>query len=99
MSPMGTRIELQLLRTLHPTLKTSQGRTCSPLAHETLTEDRVAFRQIVMCSSYWLKRASAVFSTGGVVDITSSAESPSRDFGSTIFIIGAADDRYSRRPT
>lgn len=77
----------------------SHGRTSSPPAPETLTEERVAFPQIVMCSIPMLKRASAVIGTGGVVQITPSAESPSRDFGSTIFITGAADDRPSRRPT
>lgn len=45
-----------------------------------------------------LKRASAVLSTGGVGITTPLAESPSRDFGSTIFNIGEAGDLQSRRP-
>lgn len=45
-----------------------------------------------------LKRASAVLSTGGVGITTPPAESPSRDFGSTIFNIGEAGDLQSRRP-
>lgn len=36
--------------------------------------------------------------TGGVVHITPSAESPSRDFGSIIFNIGDAGDHLSWRP-
>lgn len=53
---------------------------------ETLSEEHVATAQIVRRLEYPLKRASAVNCTGGVVNIIPSAESPSRDFGSTIFV-------------
>lgn len=64
----------------------------------TLTEEGVVVGRIVTCSGALVKRASAVLSTGGVVIATPPAESPSRDFGSTIFITGAAGDLTSRRP-
>lgn len=65
---------------------------------ETLTEEDVVVEQAVTCSGAMVKRASAVLSTGGVVVITPPAESPSRDFGSTIFKTGAAGDHLSWRP-
>lgn len=64
----------------------------------TLSEGRFAAAQNVRCSMTLLKRASAMSGTGGVVNITPSAESQSRDFGSTIFIIGEAGDHLSWRP-
>lgn len=63
-----------------------------------MTEVDVVFGQAVRCSGAMVKRASAVLSTGGVVNTTPPAESPSRDFGSTIFITGAASDHTSWRP-
>lgn len=59
---------------------------------ETLIEEYVVVGQAVTCSGAMVKRASAVLSTGGVVITTPPAESPSRDFGSTIFITGTASD-------
>lgn len=64
----------------------------------TLSEEHVAAGHGVGGSSVALKRASAMFGTGGVGKTTPPAESPSRDFGSTIFKPGAASDLPSWRP-